>query len=59
LDEINIHLAYKKGDLEALKASLGYPPDFPNQITEPAVDYIINGILYKSFHKSTIVLLGR
>lgn len=56
MDEINIHLAYKKGDLEAV---LGYPPDFPNQITEPVVDYIINGILYKSFHKSTIVLLRR
>jgi ankyrin repeat protein len=25
-----IHDAYKKGDLEALKAALGDPPDFPN-----------------------------
>lgn len=27
---IAIHEAYKKGDLEALKAALGDPPDFPN-----------------------------
>ncbi len=29
-DAIVIHEAYKRGDLEALKAALGDPPDFPN-----------------------------
>ncbi len=29
-DAIDLHEAYKRGDLEALKAALGDPPDFPN-----------------------------
>lgn len=29
-DPIGIHEAYVSGDLEALKAALGHPPDFPN-----------------------------
>ena len=29
-DPIDLHEAYKRGDLEALKAALGDPPDFPN-----------------------------
>ena len=29
-DTINIHQAYKTGDLKALKSALGNPPDFPN-----------------------------
>lgn len=29
-DSINIHEAYKTGDLKALRAALGNPPDFPN-----------------------------
>jgi uncharacterized protein len=29
-DEISIHEAYKRGDLDALKTLIGNPPDFPN-----------------------------
>jgi len=29
-DEISIHEAYKRGDLDALKRLIGNPPDFPN-----------------------------
>ena len=29
-DEISIHEAYKRGDLDALKRLIGDPPDFPN-----------------------------
>ena len=29
-DEIELHEAYKRGDLQAVKALLGDPPDFPN-----------------------------
>ena len=29
-DAIALHEAYKRGDLAALKAALGDPPDFPN-----------------------------
>ena len=30
MDHLSLHDAYKKGDLEALKACLGYPANFPN-----------------------------
>ncbi len=33
-DAIAIHEAYKRGDLEALKAALGNPPDFPEPMRD-------------------------
>ena len=30
MDHLSLHDAYKNGDLEVLRACLGYPPDFPN-----------------------------
>ena len=35
LDPIALHEAYRRGDLEALKAGLGDPPDFPNSANPP------------------------
>ncbi len=29
---LSVHHAFKKGDIEALKSTLGHPPDFPNTI---------------------------
>jgi ankyrin repeat protein len=41
-----IHAAYKKGDVDALRAELGHPPDFPNSrgprgIGEIVLEYAI------------------
>lgn len=47
-DAIVIHEAYKRGDLEALKAALGDPPDFPNSRGPRAAGEII--LEYAIYH---------
>ncbi len=47
-DAIAIHEAYKRGDLDALKAALGDPPDFPNSRGPSAVGEII--LEYAIYH---------
>lgn len=38
MNQLSLHTAYKKGDLEALKYCLGYPADFPNNSPPPGWD---------------------
>jgi ankyrin repeat protein len=45
-DAVAIHEAYRRGDLEALKAAIGNPPDFPNcrgpvSVGEVVLEYAI------------------
>ena len=47
-DAIAIDEAYKRGDLDALKAALGDPPDFPNSRGPSAVGEII--LEYAIYH---------
>ncbi len=47
-DATAIHDAYKRGDLEALKAALGGPPDFPNSRGPQGVGEII--LEYAIYH---------
>ena len=48
LDPIAIHEAYRRGDLEALRAALGNPPDFPNCRGPQALGEII--LEYAIYH---------
>ncbi len=47
-DATAIHDAYKRGELEALKAALGDPPDFPNSRGPRGVGEII--LEYAIYH---------
>jgi uncharacterized protein len=47
-DEISIHEAYKRGDLDALKRLMGDPPDFPNCRGPMAVGKIV--LEYAIYH---------
>src|SRR5882724_11213583 len=47
-DEISIHEAYKRGDLDALKRLIGDPPDFPNCRGPMAVGKIV--LEYAIYH---------
>jgi uncharacterized protein len=48
LDPLTIHEAYRRGDLDALRAALGNPPDFPNCRGPQAVGEII--LEYAIYH---------
>jgi len=50
-DEISIHEAYKRGDLEALKRLIGNPPDFPNCRGPLGVGKIV--LEYAIYHSPT------
>ena len=53
-DAIAIHEAYKRGDLEALKAALGDPPDFPNaRGPQGAGEIIFEYAIYHSYSRSS------
>jgi ankyrin repeat protein len=47
-DAIAVHEAYRKGDLAALKAALGDPPDFPNGRNPPGFE--AGGLEYAIYH---------
>src|SRR3972149_2799798 len=53
-DAIALHEAYKRGDLEALKAALGNPPDFPNSRGPRGVGENILGGRHQQRHPRTI-----
>ena len=48
-DALAIHEAFKHGNLDALKAALGHPPDFPNCSSEPlAIGCVLEYAIYHS-----------
>ena len=49
IDPLAIHDAYKRGDVDALKAALGDPPDFPNcRGPGPVGEVILEYAIYHS-----------
>ena len=47
-DESAAHTAFKRGDLGALKETLGNPPDFPNCYTPQSIGNVLEYAIYHS-----------